>query len=334
MSYPKHGKRWSPSDIRFLEENVDLFSVEEFVEILGRSPVAIRDKMKQLGLDTVRPPRNWTVEQYDIFRKYCDTRCYHEIAEMVGKTPRQVYLFAKYRNIEMKACEHQLYTNVYKHRKEIEQLAKNHTLVEVSKKLNISVATLYGFVKRYNIKVYERRKLYTKEEDEFLRKNAQNMSLHEMAVYLGRSPKSVNLRLKRIGAPRKRDIKNPLNISAIKKKCNCSYRLLYRVIKDLGIRYEKYEFGKKGSSYFSQEDFDRICTEIMKYKRYRWEPEADKILIEMYQSGAAFKEIAFELGISVNRVGNRLWYHMRKGTIEPRKKKKKTVNEDLIGATL
>lgn len=76
-------KRWTESEVTFLEENHGVLTVKQIAESLHRSEGDIRYMARVLQLDSIKPP--WTDEQTNFLKEHKDWPI-PELAEKLGRS--------------------------------------------------------------------------------------------------------------------------------------------------------------------------------------------------------------------------------------------------------
>lgn len=326
MRASKSRTLWNDRDIRFLEENYDLYTVKELADILGRTENGIMAKAKELGIKLLPRTKNWSDEQVDYVLARCGSYCLHRLSRGSGKSLEQVRAFLRYRGYTPIKCDCLRPGKFNSQIDKIRKLAEFHTLKEMADILDTTSPALHKFLKRHNIVPQKKVRYFTKEEDEFILRHARDMTLAQISRYLKRNPGSVSRRISVLKVRRKDINPNPRCVKSLIEKTGASKATIKKAVIALGIDY-KSRTVFPGWSYFTQEEFDAIVEEVKRRqessKYIPWKPEEVDHLIRLYKQGVTYKDISTELNMSKRRIETKLKTLFREGKLKQRQPRKK-----------
>jgi DNA-directed RNA polymerase specialized sigma24 family protein len=326
MQPAKSRTYWSSSDIRFLEENYDLYTTQELADILGRSYSAVASKAKELGIRLLPKVKNWDDEQVDYVLQHCSRYCLHQLSRGTGKTIEQIRAFLKYRGYEPVKCSCPRPGKFNSNIEKIRKLAEFHTLKEMADILGTSPAALHKFLKKERIAPVRKIRNFTKDEDEFLRRHVYDMSIVQLAKYLKRSTGSISSRIYALRIRRKDIDPNPRCVKRLIAETGASKVTIHKAAKALGIDYQSRKV-LPGWSYFTEEEFEAMLNEIRRRQKAAaytpWTEEEVETLITLYKEGVTYNGISEQMNISKRRVEVKLKNLFREGRLKQRQPKKK-----------
>ena len=194
-------KEWKKEEIEFLVKNYGKMKIREIARRLGRSYGSVRTKAKVLGLQR-RNYKFWTEEEKKFLLENIDKLSLDEIAKRLGRSRESV-----------KRMKNKLGIHAVRKwtQEEVAFLIDNYskmTTQEIAEKLGRSIDSvrgkilLLGLRKRSKPRPQDMRRIqrkWTKEEIEFLKKNASKMTLYELGEKLGRSRESVRWKARELG---------------------------------------------------------------------------------------------------------------------------------------
>ena len=189
---------WSKDQDEFLRQNYLTMPIKEIAEHLGRTAGACSVRAGSLG---IRKNKYWTDEQDEFLRQNHRTMSFKQIAEQLGRTEAACGTRARLLGLR-KEKEWS--------KDEDEFLKQNYrvmTFKEIAEHLGRSKDSCKARSGILGIRVKKQisHKLWTDEQDEFLRQNYLTMPIKEIAEHLGRSEKACTHRANRIGLRKTND---------------------------------------------------------------------------------------------------------------------------------
>lgn len=175
-----------------------------------------------------------------------------EIADNLGST---------YRAVQLKACRLELTNSRSKVGIEgidyIKNNYKDTSTNKLAKHLGVNTKTVRIILNNLGLEnprsIHSQARKWTFEESKFLTENYQNLSLAVLALYLERTPKSVERKIATLG----------LEPKGRPKSCESALEVkMGRILKDLAIKFEReYPIGNKFMVDFYAPDYN-LCIEV------------------------------------------------------------------------
>jgi len=183
-------KRWTKQEVRYIEKNYTDFTIEQMSQYLGRSFMAVIQKLHEIGLEK---QQKWTEEEIQVL---IDNKNLHneEIAQLIDRSPNAIKF--KFRDLNIKRYRRQ-WT-----KKELQQVLeyiedgltteevaklmnrKNISIKFIRRKLGITQDNLWTSVelnllkaKHYNMPVEDISRLLTNRSQRSIIKQMDNLGL-------------------------------------------------------------------------------------------------------------------------------------------------------------
>jgi hypothetical protein len=206
------GGFWTESELEILKNNYQSKDYEKLQKLLNRGRYEIIGKLRELGLLKVHRTRPWNCSEDNFLKEHyynmsMETLC-KQLNRGSGEINRRLDILNLKRNIRSEESMKKFYETIHKRNEELESFIKeNYSFMEtelIAKKFNKTKGSIEHIASRLGVKKLPKKSLYSKQDDEIIRKYYGKVSPEELCKMLpGKNYVSIQNHVKTLSLPKK-----------------------------------------------------------------------------------------------------------------------------------